>query len=163
MSKKLKIFVSTGIIIVCLVIGIMMIYPYPFFGPFENPPTGTGGDCGPEYRFKVDAKIQSVSEFIQFLKAHQYKGNLTSNYEPTINELIPNNTPYNSQTKMSSPIDIDALEDNVTIMESNAIFSNEKIYTLVIENQNFGDNWPWRLTIRMSETGYISIKYCAGV
>jgi len=40
---------------------------------------------------------------------------------------------------------------------------NEKIYTLVIENQDFGDNWPWCLTIRMSETGCISIKHCAGV
>ena len=163
MSKKLKIFVISGIIIVALVICIMIIYPYPFFGPFENPPTGTGGNCGPEYRFKVDTKIQSASEFIQFLKAHQYEGNLTSDYEPTINELIPSNTSYNIQTKLSSPIYLDVLEANVTIMESNAIFSNEKIYTLVIENQDFGDNWPWRLTIRMSETGCISIKHCAGV
>jgi len=163
MSKKLKIFVITGVTIVALVVGIMIIYPYPFFGPFENPPIGAGGNCGPEYRFKVDTKIQSVSEFIQFLKNHQYEGNLTSDYEPTINELIPSNTSYNIQTKLTSPIDLDELEANVTIMESNAIFSNEKIYTLVIGNQDFSDNWPWRLTIRMSETGYISIKHCAGV
>jgi len=163
MSKKLKIFVTTGLIIVALVIGIMIVYPFPFFGPFENPPTGAGGNCGPEYRFKADTKIQSVSEFTQFLKDHQYEGNLTSDYEPTINGLIPDHTSYNIQTKLSSPIDLDALKANVTIMESNAIFSNEKIYTLIIENQDFNDNWPWRLTIRMSETGYISIKHCAGV
>jgi hypothetical protein len=141
----------------------MIIYPYPFFGPFENPPTGAGENCGSEYRFKVDTKIQSVDEFIQFLRDHQYEGNLTSDYEPTINELIPDHTSQNIQTGLSSPINLDELEANVTIMESNAIFSNEKIYTLVIENQNFGDNWTWRLTIRMSETCYISIKHCAGV
>jgi hypothetical protein len=162
MSKKLKIFVITGLIIVALVIGIIILYPYPFFGPFENPPTGIGGNCGPEYRFKADTKIQSVSEFIQFLKDHQYEGNLTSGYEPTINRLIPDHTSYNIQTKLSSPIDLDALEANVTIMESNAIFSNEIIYTLIVENQDFNDNWPWSLTIRMSETGYISIKHCSG-
>ncbi|MBE3128310.1 MAG: hypothetical protein IMZ43_03565 [Thermoplasmata archaeon] len=163
MSKKLKIFVITGVIIFVLVIGMMIVYPYPFFGPFENPPTGAGGNCGLEYRFKVDTKIQSVSEFIQFLKDHQYEGNLTSDYEPTINKLIPDHTSPNTQTKLSSPIDLVVLEANATITKSNAIFSNEKIYTLVIENQDFGDNWPWRLTIRMSETGYISIKHCAGV
>ena len=162
MSKKFKIFVIAGVIIVALIVGIMIIYPYPFFGPFENPPTGTGGNCGPEYRFKVDTKIQSVDEFIQFLKYRQYEGNLTSDYEPTINEIIPDHTSLNIQTGLSSPINLDELEANVTITESNAIFSNEKIYTLAIENQNFDENWPWRLTIKMSETGYISIKYCAG-
>jgi len=163
MSKKFKIFVIAGVIIFVLIVGIMMIYPYPFFGPFENPPTGTGGNCGPEYRFKFDTKIQSVDEFIQFLKDHQYVGNLTSDYEPTINELIPNHTSLDIQTGSSSPINLDELEANVTIMESNAIFSDENIYTLVIENQNFGENWPWRLIIKMSEAGYISIKQCAGV
>jgi len=162
MNKLQKSIIITFAIIVTIVI-IIVLYPYPFFGPFENPPSGSGGNCSQEYRFKVDTKIESSDEFIQFLKDHQYEGNLTSEYEPTINELIPDHTSLNIQTGLSSPINLDELEANVTITESNAIFSNEKIYTLQIENQNFGDNWPWRLTIRMSETGHISIKHCAGV
>jgi hypothetical protein len=163
MSNKVKTAVLIILILFGIIAGIMVVYPYPFFGPFENSPAEAGGNCGPEYRFNVDTKTESADEFIQFLKDHQYEGNLTSNYKPTLNELIPNRTPLNSQTLLYSPIDLDALKANVTITTSGAIFSNEKIYTLVIKNQDFSDNWPWSLTIKMSENGHISIQHCAGI
>jgi hypothetical protein len=163
MLKKVKVAVVTILILIVITVGIMVVYPYPFFGPFENSPVGAVGNCGPEYRFTANTKIESVDEFIQFLINHQYEGNLTSDYKPTINKLIPDHTPLNIQTHLNSLIDLDALKVNVTITASAAIFSDEKIYTLKINNQDFSDNWPWSLTIKMSENGHISIQHCAGI
>ena len=163
MDKKIRTLLIAILIGIAVLVGIMVLYPYPFFGPFENLPEGSSGNCGPEYRFKVDTKIDSTEAFLQFLKNHQYSGNLTSTYEPTISKLIPNRTSFDTKTQLSSPINLDLFRSEVTVSISKAIFSNEKIYTLVIKNQDFSDNWPWSLTIKMSENGYISIRYCAGV
>jgi hypothetical protein len=150
------------LISVSIIVGIITIYPYPFFGPFEKPPSGIGGNCDLEYRFKADTKIESADEFIQFLKNHQYNGNL-SNYKPTILELLPNRTSLNIQTHLNSQINLDLLKGNVIITTSKALFSNEKIFILEIKNQDFNDSYPWSLTIKMSENGYISLQYCAGI
>lgn len=159
MSKK-KNYVLVAVVILILLLCILIFYPYPFFGPFENPPASSGGNCGPEYRFKVDTKIESADEFIQFLKGHQYEGNLTADYEPTIEKLIPSHASF--VTPSNSPIDLDSLKENVTVDTSKAIFSNEKIYTLNIQN-DWSKYWPFRLTVKMSETGHISIRHCAGI
>lgn len=130
---------------------IMTIYPYPFFGPFEYPPKSAGGNCDQEYRFKFDTKINSVDEFIQFLKDHQYEGNLVRGYIPTKENLIPshatyiigpNSPPGPQNESMIPPINLDELKDNVTIERSKAIFSNEKIYCLIISGENFNDSYP---------------------
>lgn len=162
MDKKLQKLVIIIVAITVLIGLIFIVYPYPFFGPFESPPESVGGNCDQEYRFKFDTKITSAEDFIQFLKDHQYQGNLTGDYKPTMDDLIPSHASFIPEEQDNTPINLEALKTNVTIGTSKAIFSNEKIYTLNIHN-DFEKYWPWSITVKMSETGHISIRYCAGI
>ena len=124
--------------------------------PFESLPQPTQPNCDSEYRFKFDVTINSKDEFILFLKTHQFEGDLL-NYKSTEDRLIPSNTNQNQ-------IDLDKLKTNVEIYKvENSKLSNKKIYILRIRNQDFNENWPWMITIIMSDKGYVSIKSCAGI
>ncbi len=154
MMKK-YLLILTALVIVGFLIYVSGLFPYRLFGPFENPPLSVQPNCDQEHRFKFDETIKSENEFIQFLKNHQFEGNLIK-YEPTKDKLIPD---YISQ----NPIDLDKLKANVNVETSKAIFSNEKIYSLKIGNQDFNGGWPWMIDIKVSETGHVSIRHCAGI
>jgi len=125
--------------------------------PFENLPQPAQPNCDPEYRFKFDGTINSKDDFILFLKTHQFQGDLL-NYKPTEDRLIPSNT-YNQ-----NQIDLDKLKTNVEIYKvENSKLSNKKIYILRIRNQDFNENWPWMITVIMSDKAYVSIRCCAGI
>jgi hypothetical protein len=172
MSQKGKKIVIMGIVILIILVSIMAFYPYPFFGPFEYPPETIGDNCDKEYRFKFETSINSVDSFIQFLKEHQYNGSLVGGYSPSTNQLIPSHAAFvighngssNPPNRSSiPPINLDTLKANVIVENSKAIFSNERIYTLKITNEIFNDDWPWMLLVKISETGYVSVRFCAGI
>jgi hypothetical protein len=172
MSQKGEKVVIMGIVILIILVSILTFYPYPFFGPFEYPPESIGGNCDKEYRFKFETSINSIDTFIQFLKEHQYNGSLDDSYSPSTNQLIPSHATFvighngssNPPNQSSIPlINLDTLKTNVTVENSKAIFSNERIYILMITNKNFNDNWHWVLFVKMSETGHVSVRFCAGI
>ena len=147
--------ILTLILILALLVCMIPILSYKLFGPFEKPPVGKGGNCDQEHRFRYDTTIKSEDEFIQFLKLRQLEGDLP-NFESTKDGLIPTN--YGKKI-----IDLNKLKANVETEKSKAIFSNEKIYILRIKNQDFNETWPWMITIKCSESGHVSIRYCAGI
>ncbi len=50
--------------------------------PFDKKPFEARPNCSKEYRFKYDVVINSVEEFIAFLKTHQSKGSIVE-FSPT--------------------------------------------------------------------------------
>ena len=165
-NKNLKFLIVILVFVIVLLGIIFNFYPYPFFGPFTSPPSDRVPNCSREYRFKYNKEINNKEDFISFLEKHQYNGTLYHNYEPNYSNLIPDKIQKkmiaDNQT-LDNHIKVDEFIDYVSIETSNALFSDEKIYTLSISNNYFNDSWPWFLQIKMSEKGHVSIKYCAGV
>ncbi len=165
-NKKLHKLLIILIVLLVVISLVFIFYPYPFFGPFTSPPSNQMPNCSREYRFNYDTKIDNKYDFISFLKEHQFNGSLYSNNWPTRLNLVPNSFPIdhiNNNGSVNNHIDIDKLEEYINVENSNAIFSNEKIYSLGIQNSYFNDTCPLMISIKMSETGYVSILYCAGV
>jgi hypothetical protein len=149
MNKYLMILIA--IVVVGVLIYITGLFPYKLFGPFENPPMGAQPNCGGEYRFQVNISISSVDDFIKFLKNYQFEG-----------EIQDIESAQEIENKIDR-LDLANLKEKIDVKKSRAIFSNEKIYSLRINNEDFNDNWPWMINIKVSETGHVSIRHCAGI
>lgn len=126
--------------------------------PFESSPYERMPNCDAEYRFKFEVAINSIDEFILFLKNQQFKGALVD-YKPTENKLIPSHT-----ASENLEINLDKLKTKVKVIGiSSSSLSNKRIYVLYINNGDFNTGWPWQIAIKMSDKGYVSVYYCAGI
>ena len=126
--------------------------------PFENPPYKSMPNCDAEYRFKFEVAINSIDEFIAFLKNHQFKGALVD-YKPVENKLIPSHT-----ASENLEINLDKLKTKVKVVDiPSSSLLNKRIYTLYINNGDFKTGWHWQIAIKMSDKGYVSVYYCAGI
>jgi hypothetical protein len=122
--------------------------------PFDEAPTSSSPNCDAEQRFKFDGNINSQNEFITLLKKYQYEGEMK---RPTKEGLIPSEV-------LEQKIRLDKFTSKVTIETSKSDCSNEKFFSLIISDKDFSESgWPWQIVIKISETGYISIKQCAGI
>jgi hypothetical protein len=92
-----------------------------------------------------------VDDFIKFLKNYQFEG-----------EIQDIESAQEIENKIDR-LDLANLKEKIDVKKSRAIFSNEKIYSLRINNEDFNDNWPWMINIKVSETGHVSIRHCAGI
>ena len=167
--KKIIIYLATFACLTSTILNASEISKYPkqpIKDLFENPPSGSKPNCNEEYRFKYDAEINSIDEFIGFLKKYQFEGELFS-YVPTKDKLIPMYTYPNESESFGDKIkiDLDRLKTKVEILEiKDSKLLNKKIYKLDITDNDFSSyGWPWGIFIEMSNQGHVSIVFCAGI
>lgn len=132
--------------------------------PFEVSPEGNMPNCDKEYRFKYETKINSIDEFITFLKAHQSEEELSDHFKPTQEFLVPHYTLDSMNAGKKNVINLDNLKAKVeTIDLQHSKLSNKKVIILTIWFRDFGENYPWQILIKASDNGYVSVKFCAGI
>ncbi|MFH1891015.1 MAG: hypothetical protein ABIJ91_05660 [Candidatus Kuenenbacteria bacterium] len=134
------------IVILSAIISIILIYKDNLFGPFVDSPLPPE-NCG-EYKFKVDQTINSKDSFINFLKNYQFEREVDRELSVKIENYL-------------RAIDSDELRININEESSRAIFSNKKIYSLTIADKV--NRYSYWTRIQISESGYISIRSCAGI
>ena len=134
--------------------GLLIFGVYAADDPFAKPPAKAAPNCGQEYRLKYDVQINSVDEFIAFLKNHQSKEASFDN--PQQDNFVPLELPEYNFT-----LELDKLKDKVRTIEVTNIFASNKIvYELALGG--FCATGPWDIVIRMSNNGDVSIRHCAG-
>jgi hypothetical protein len=132
--------------------------------PFEVKPQGAMPNCDREYRFKYKVVINSVGQFIAFLKAHQSKEELNGDFKPTQEFLLPRYTLESVGREKKNAININGLKTKVeTIDLQHSTLSNTKIFILKIWFKDFGESYPWQILIKASNNGHVSVKFCAGI
>jgi len=163
--KKIIVFLAA---FTCLV----TVKLYAFDDPFDTPPADVARNCSREYRFRYNEIIRSPEAFIEFLKKHQ--GGKEFPDVPTKDTLIPmylkhdpflalNKTVVTDKSKIR--IEIDKVKTKVNISEiRNSARGNSRIYELAFGWGNFPGSGPyaWRIIIRMSDRGDVSVRYCTG-
>ncbi len=131
--------------------------------PFEAKPEGVMPNCDKEYRFKYEVKINSVDEFIAFLKAHQSEVDLYD-FVPTQEFIVPRYILELTGKEEKNIINLDNLKANAgTIDLQHSKLSNTKIFILQIWFKDFGESYPWQILIKASNNGHVSVRYCAGI
>jgi hypothetical protein len=130
--------------------------------PFDKASVSAGPDCQAEFRYNYATAINNSDEFIDFLITHQ------SDVEAKVfvvreEELLPGYS-YTSVSKdPRKRIKLDRFRQKVQVYKIKSSKQyNKKIYELVVDNQEFDEVWPWRILVRGSDKGNISIIYCAG-
>lgn len=151
---------------------LITIELYASDDPFDTPPAGVVPNCSQEYRFRYNCNIRSSEAFIGFLKKHQ-EGEKYPDV-PTEDTLIPmylKHDPFLAPSKnvlTDKPkikIEIDKVKTKVKILEiNNSSRANNKIYEVAFGWGDFPGSGPyaWRIIIRMSDRGDVSVRYCAG-
>lgn len=144
---------------------------YALDDPFDSPPVNIIRNCSWEYRFNYTENIRTPEAFIEFLKKHQ-GGNKYFNV-PTKGRLIPMYVEHDPSSvantkvdmdKLKITVDLDKLIKRVEILDiQNSLRKNTKIYRLSFGWGIYsGHPYAWRIMIRMSDNGDLSIRYCAG-
>jgi hypothetical protein len=132
--------------------------------PFEVNPQSAMPNCDKEYRFKYETMINSTDEFIVFLKAHQSQEVLDDHFKPTQEFLLPRYTLGSLGKDAKNVISLDILKKKVEVTDVQfSKLSNKKIFSLTIWFKDFGESYPWQISIEGSDNGYVSIKFCAGI
>lgn len=132
--------------------------------PFEVNPQSAMPNCDKEYRFKYETTINSIDEFIAFLKAHQSEEELSDHFKPTQEFLLPRYTLDSMNAGKKNVINLDNLKAKVeTIDLQHSKLSNKKVFVLTIWFRDFEENYPWQILIKTSNNGHISVKFCAGI
>ena len=151
---------------------LVSIELYAFDDPFDTPPEDVVRNCSQEYRFRYNENIRTPEAFIEFLKKHQ--GGEKYPDAPTEDTLIPmylerdtlfapNKNVVTDKSKIK--VKLDKLKTKVKILEiNNSSRTNNKIYELAFGWGDYPGSGPyaWRIIIRMSDRGDVSVRYCAG-
>lgn len=162
MARK-KFFAILGAITLIFLSNAVVALPQDASDPFEVKPQNAMPNCDKEYRFKYIDKINSVEEFIAFLKAHQSNDDLYD-FKPTQAYLLPAYTlePAGKDTK--NAINLDSLAQKVQVIDlKHSKLSNKKIFILNVWFKDFKENYPWQIMIKASNNGHVSVKFCAGI
>jgi hypothetical protein len=140
------------------VLGLLILSACRLVGgdPFGAPPRGAAFNCGPEYRYKFEEKIQSAREFVEFLKRHG--GELSDAYG-------------NNWVQLDNFKEIKAGMDRAEIEKAPVDW--EKVLAAVVVEKVKGrdifrlDYEPYvcmgqQFTLKMTKDGHVSMYGCCG-
>jgi len=151
---------------------LISIELYAFDDPFDTPPKDVMPNCSQEYRYRYNESIHSSEAFIAFLKKHQ--GGEKYPDAPLGDTLIPmylehdplfapNKNVVTNKSKIK--VELDKVKTKVKILEiNNSSRTNNRIYELAFGWGDYPGSGPyaWRIIVRMSDRGDVSVRYCAG-
>jgi hypothetical protein len=142
--NKNAIIISIIITAVAIILGLYFIR-YSL-DPFGALPKGASPNCGPEYRYKFDATINSKEDFINFLKTHEVEDVSLDNFKKISQEV-------NYEQIKAAEVDWDKVLNQVKTRNAGL----KKMYIL-----NFNAYSCSGFTLKMTSDGYVSVYGCCG-
>ncbi len=140
--------------------------------PFNNPPPKNIPNSS-EVNFKYDVTINTVEDFMKFLKDHQDSGILHSDHDspkqfqyPTKKNLLPKYIFHNSKFYPEIKLELDNFKSKIEIQNvKDSKHNNKKLYIMHIGRFDFKEKVNienWNIKITISNNGHLSYRFTMG-
>ncbi len=140
--------------------------------PFNRSPKESFPN-GNETYFKYDIEINSIDDFLAFLKDHQDFGILHPDYDspvkfnyPTKEKLLPGYIFHNSKKFPDIKLELDNYKGKIkTLKVTDSSHQNKLLYVLEINRSDFKEKVNienWNIRIQMSNNGNLSYTFIMG-